>query len=126
MMRKQFDAKIEAGRLIDGHYASRRGEPFGAFKVLGPNGRDLLIIASDGIDPDKKLAGWEHVSVSIQGNRPPNWQEMNWVKEQFWDDDETVLQFHPKRSLYVNIHPNCLHLWRQLGIDHPLPPQLLV
>jgi uncharacterized protein YdhG (YjbR/CyaY superfamily) len=64
--------------------------------------------------------------VSIQGKHPPNWQEMSWVKEMFFDDDETVLQFHPPRAQHVNIHPNCLHLWRQVGINHPLPPQVLV
>lgn len=125
-MRTIFAPKIEAGRVMKGRLASRNGEPCGAFVVLGPSGRELFIIVSNGIDPDPKLAGWEHVSVSIEGRHPPNWQEMNWVKEQFWNDDETVLQFHPKRSQYINIHPNCLHLWRQVGVQHPLPPQLLV
>jgi hypothetical protein len=125
-MRNVFDQKIEMGRLIVGTFASRRNDPFGAFSVLGPAGRELKIIASDGVDPDPTIAGWEHVSVSIAGKHPPNWQEMHWVKDQFWNDDETVLQFHPKRSQYVNIHPNCLHLWRQIGVDHQLPPLLLV
>jgi hypothetical protein len=105
---------------------SSTGDPFGAFAVHGPCGRELFIIVSDGIDPDPMLAGWEHVSVSIAGKHPPNWQEMSWVKEQFWEPEETVIQLHPKRSRYVNVHPNCLHLWRQLGVEQPLPPLLLV
>jgi hypothetical protein len=107
-------------------FASDPGHLFGAFMVIGPCGRELKIIASDGVDPDTKLAGWEHVSVSVAGKHPPNWQEMSWVKDHFWRDDETVVQLHPARSQYVNIHPNCLHLWRQIGREHPLPPQVLV
>jgi hypothetical protein len=125
-MRTAYSQKIEAGRLLSGYYASRHGDVCGAFVVLGPCGRDLKIIVSDGRDDDASLAGWEHVSVSIAGKHPPNWQEMAWVKEAFWTGLETVLQFHPRAASYVNIHPNCLHLWRQVGIDHELPPQMLV
>ena len=125
-MRKTFAEKIEAGRITHGLFASVRGQPFGAFLVQGPCGRELKIIASDGVNTEPQLNGWKNVSVSVQGKHPPNWQEMNWVKEQFWDDDETVVQFHPKRSSYVNIHPNCLHLWRRTDAEYPLPPTLLV
>jgi hypothetical protein len=116
--------RIEAARL-DGRFASPRGARYGAFSVLGPCGRKLLVIADDGV-AQESTTGWEHVSVSIPGKHPPNWQEMNWIKEQFWRDDETVLQFHPAKSDYVNIHPNCLHLWRVVAFDHPLPERLLV
>jgi hypothetical protein len=125
-MKSKYDQRIEDGRITRGDFASRHGDPFGAFDLPGPCGRQLTIIAHNGLDADPKLRGWEHVSVSIQGKHPPNWQEMSWVKDHFWDEQETVLQFHPKRSRYVNIHPNCLHLWRQVGIDHELPPPLLV
>lgn len=124
-MRPQYSGKIESGRVVVGFSASRYGEQCGAFLVQGPCGRELKIIVSDGIDDDPKLAGWEHVSIS--GDRhPPNWQEMAWVAEQFWLDTETVLQFRPRKSEYINCHPHCLHWWRQVGVDHVLPPQLLV
>jgi len=116
--------RIEAGRL-DGQFHSPSAARYGAFSVLGPCGRKLLVIADDGV-ARHDATGWEHVSVSIAGKHPPNWQEMNWIKEQFWRDDETVLQFHPAKSDYVNIHPNCLHLWRVVALDHPLPERLLV
>jgi hypothetical protein len=124
-VRPLYSGKIESGRVRYGPFDSRAGEPCGAFLVAGPCARQLKIIADDGKDPSD-LGGWEHVSVSIAGKHPPNWQEMCWVKEQFWTDDETVLQFHPRKAEYINIHPNCLHLWRQVGVDHALPPQLLV
>jgi hypothetical protein len=125
-MRKLFADKIEGGRFVHGPFGSRRGDPYGAFDVQGPSGRRLKIIASDGIDPDASLAGWEHVSVSIAGKFPPNWQEMSWVKDHFWRDDETVIQFHPARAHYVNLHPNCLHLWKRVDHDYELPPRGLI
>lgn len=124
-MRNGYGDKIEAGRQQHGYYASKPGEPCGAFTVLGPCGRELKIIADNGQAPPP-LGGWEHVSVSIGGKHPPNWEEMDWIKRQFWADDETVLQFHPRRAEHINIHPNCLHLWRNVGLDHPLPPVMLV
>lgn len=69
--------------------------------------------------------GWEHVSVNYK-KRMPTWEEMCKVKEMFWNDDETVVQFHPKKSEYVNVHPYCLHLWRKKNTDFELPPRLLV
>ena len=125
-MRLLLGAKVELGRFIDGPFRSPPGSgPCGAFTVMGPCGRELRIIADDGKDPGD-LGGWEHVSVSVAGRHPPNWQEMCWVKEQFWTDEETVLQFHPKKSEYKNLHPNCLHLWRRVSMNHELPPLILV
>ncbi len=78
----------------------------------------LKVIASDG-------AGWEHVSVSLP-NRCPTWAEMAYIKDVFWDDTDCVVQFHPPRSEYVNNHAFCLHLWRAIDAQFPLPPSLLV
>lgn len=81
---------------------------------------DLLVIASDG-------GGWEHVSVSRgHSRRCPNWDEMCEVKRLFWGDDETVAQYHPKRSVYVNNCGNCLHLWKKVGAEFDLPPTWMV
>lgn len=76
-----------------------------------------VIASSDG--------GWEHVSVSI-ATRCPTWEEMCFVKDQFWDVQDCVVQFHPPESEYVNNHPFCLHLWRQIGRDFPTPPSIMV
>lgn len=56
--------------------------------------------------------GWEHVSVSL-GNRCPTWDEMCFVKNLFWDEEDIAIQFHPAKSEYVNLHPYALHLWRK-------------
>lgn len=80
--------------------------------------RSLYAIASDG-------EGWEHVSVSLH-NRCPTWEEMNFVKNLFWDEDDVVIQYHPAKQDYVNNHPYCLHMWRPIGVDLPVPDSLLV
>lgn len=62
--------------------------------------------------------GWEHVSVRpVKKYRIPSWNDMCQVKDIFWSDEEEVLQLHPKKSEYVNIADNCLHLWKPVGID---------
>lgn len=69
--------------------------------------------------------GWEHVSVSTQ-SRCPTWEEMSMLKDMFWDDSETVVQYHPKKSEYVNNFPYCLHLWKKNDTEYELPPRILV
>src|SRR3989442_1241184 len=78
----------------------------------------LNIIASDG-------EGWEHVSVSTV-TRCPTWEEMCLVKSLFWDDDDVVIQFHPRKQEYVNNHRYCLHMWRPVDATIPTPPSILV
>lgn len=51
---------------------------------------------------------------------------MCFIKDLFWDEDDTVIQFHPPRSEYVNCHPHCLHLWRPIGIEIATPPKWMV
>jgi len=94
----------------------------GAFKIPLSNRTIALVIASEG-------KGWEHVSVHMVSEgkeRTPTWSEMCKIKDMFWDEDETVIQFHPKKSEYVNVHVNCLHLWKPIGIEIPLPNTNLV
>lgn len=103
---------VEAGRI-----AGPAGENNGAFR-LRFNGVWLQVIASDG-------EGWDHVSVSLP-DRCPTWEEMNYVKQAFWKDNEAAMQLHPPRIEYVNNHPYCLHIWRSQTTDIPLPPKNLV
>jgi hypothetical protein len=70
--------------------------------------------------------GWEHVSVSINFPRCPDWNEMCMVKDLFWGEEDTVVQFHPKKSQYVNTHPRVLHLWRCKAAEYRLPPKEMV
>ncbi len=116
--------RTEKGRLLKGEYGSPPGDRNGAFEVVCPiTTTKLRIIACDG----NGEFPWEHVSVSTP-HRTPNWHEMCWVKEQFWDDEECVIQYHPPKSTYVNNHPHCLHLWRPTNqiMPIPMPPEILV
>jgi hypothetical protein len=122
-MRKQFSDKVERGRERRGHFGSRPGDPFGAFAIFGPCGAELTVIASDGHGV-LEAEGWEHVSVSTE-RRPPNWTEMSFIKDLFFEDNECVVEFHPPRQVYVNVHPHCLHLWKP-PYDVKLPPHMLV
>ena len=91
----------------------------GFFQMDGPCGRTLNVQSSDG-------GGWEHVSVSIKGmGRLPNWLEMCFVKDQFWEDEDCVIQYHPPRSDYVD-NAAVLHMWRPIGIMLPRPPSIMV
>ena len=102
-------------------FDSRPGERFGAF-AFRRNGIGIVVIATDGGGPG---LGWEHVSVSIPGiPRCPTWDEICFIKDLFWDATETVVQFHPKASEYVNRHPYVLHLWKRGEIE--LPPSIFV
>lgn len=87
--------------------------------VLNHKGYDIYCIASDGL-------GWEHVSVTINKKRTPQWDLMCYIKSVFWDDGDCVIQYHPPESVYVNNHPYCLHLWRPVNKKIPVPdPKLL-
>ena len=125
-MKKTVPERLEKGRFTVGPTASQSSWGFyGAFEIHGPCGEFLRIVAS-GADADDVMSdGWEHVSVSTR-RRPPNWQEMCFVKDLCWEPEECVVQFHPPRSEYVNNHAHCLHLWKSTKHTQPLPPSILV
>ena len=60
--------------------------------------------------------GLEHVSISLCARRLPTWEEMCFIKDIFWDDEEEVVQIHPRKSEYVNM-TEALHLWRPVDGD---------
>lgn len=82
------------------------------------NKRTLFVISSNG-------RGWDHVSISMKG-RCPNWVEMSFIKNLYFMESETVVQYHPKLESYVNRAKHCLHLWRNQNQEHELPPSYLV
>jgi hypothetical protein len=91
----------------------------GAFR-LTLEGAKLLIIASNG-------GGWEHVSVTRRDRQSvPTWRMMCLIKNIFWDPEDCVIQYHPPASKYINRHPGCLHLWRMIGYEFPLPPEWMI
>lgn len=121
-MREHLANAIERRRITDGPMASASSDgAYGAF--MFDNG--MAIVASGGDADDKISEGWEHVSVSF-ADRCPTWEEMCWVKDQFWGPDACVFQFHPPRIKYINKHPFCLHLWRNKLFEPALPPGWMI
>ena len=118
---------VETGRVRTGPMASVADWGNNGCFILIHEGVHFVVIASDG-------AGWEHVSVSIKGmlerpkeqRRCPRWEEMCWIKDQFWPPEECVVQYHPPASDNVNLHPYCLHLWRPCDGILPMPPAAMV
>lgn len=118
----------------------------GLFDIESPEpGWRLALICSDGSEAPEMLDWqWEHVSVhayrarqgdvvgllgraeSTPKQRTPTWKEMAYVKRLCWDDEDVVIQFHPRKSEYVNNHPHVLHLWRPTRAEIPTPPPELV
>jgi hypothetical protein len=121
-MRKQPNPDMERYRQpaleLENYGHSPVGTPNGLFMMRYSPGVVIRMIAAVG-------DGWEHVSVSLE-DRTPLWEEMCAVKDIFWDEEETVIQFHPAKSSYVNHHPYCLHLWRRIDVNIGLPPTYMV
>ena len=93
----------------------------GVFKVFVGQ-RSFRCIASNG-------GGWEHVSVSPCNKKRtscPTWEEMCQIKSMFFKPEECVVEYHPPKSNYVNLVENCLHLWRPIYAEIPMPPTIFV
>ena len=143
----------ELSRVRHGQLASdARSGNNGAFDIDSPEpGWRLALICSDGAEvPEMSAWQWEHVSVHayrFRGagvpiyhprtgrpagterpaqTRTPTWDEMVYVKNLCWDAEDLAVQYHPRRSEYVNAHPHVLHLWRPRLVEIPTPPPELV
>lgn len=117
-MKVPNEYRIKTGRLASDNLFGNNG----AFEIPLSNRTMAFVIASDG-------AGWEHVSVSLVSDgkeRTPTWAEMCKIKDMFWHETETVVQYHPPKELYVDNHKHTLHLWKPIGIEIPLPDTYLV
>jgi hypothetical protein len=123
-MRNSPNVRVESHRLT-----TAAGHPLASDSSHGNNGvfflryKGVLLwcMVSDQL-------GWDHVSVHPDTNPPRccSWEEMSWVKSQFFYDNETVVQFHPRKADYISDHPTTLHLWKKQDQEHELPPWQLV
>ena len=119
-MRDTPNLNVEWARIRNGQLATSRADGNNGAFLFKDGARPLRVIVSDG-------GGWEHVSVSVyDSDDTPSWEEMCRIKGLFFTDDECVMQLHPPKSDYVNVHVGCLHLWRPLEAEIPRPPQVMV
>ena len=108
---KSFE-DIRANKRFQGKYKAEDG----GTGWVTIRGRMFYVVYSNG-------GGWDHVSVSLP-NRCPTWDEMCEIKDMFFNEDECCIEFHPKKTEYVNIHPYCLHIWKPQGVELVTPPGL--
>jgi hypothetical protein len=118
-MRAHLPERLELGRVTN--YGGPDSGLNGRFVLQSPCGCKLQAISVDG-----EQTGWEQVSVSTDRSRSPNWLEMCFIKDLFWDEEESVMQLHPPLSQYVKNHRYCLHLWKPKHLAIPQPPSELV
>jgi hypothetical protein len=126
-MKKSFE-HLSKFRVREGVLKSTDAfERCGAFDIPFKNNLILIqVIATDG-QSEEYQTNWEHVSAKarIKGApiwRTPTWEEMCFIKDLFWDSNETVIQYHPAESNYINVHPAVLHLWKPTKEIIPMPP----
>lgn len=123
---------IEHARVLHGPGGTPRGVLAGQFVFrtdkAGRGDQTCEVLADNGM-----TTGWEHVSVKGRSTQKGgsrtflvNWGVMCAIKEMFWEDWETVVQFHPPKAEYVNCHPHVLHLWRHKLGEPARPPMDLV
>ena len=51
----------------------------------------------------------KNVSICMH-KHAPSWDDMCKLKDMFYEDEDEVWQCHQKKSKYVNLMENCLHL----------------
>lgn len=112
-----IEFKHEFARLRRVDREAIRPNREGAFVLDLTNGRFMIIASS--------ADGWDHVSVSTD-KRTPTWAEMDYVKQLFFYKHEVVMQLHVATENHINIHPYCLHMWRPVHAEIPLPPTEMV
>ena len=128
-MKKDW-SHLDKFRHNEGAHVSKPGDTFGAFIIADPasKGVELRVIANDGSDPEYP---WDHISCHAYDHffkkvRTPAWEQMCFLKSLFWEEDECVIQYHPAKDDYVNLHPHVLHLWKSVKEPFPMPPKVCV
>ena len=113
-MKAKLDPRLKLAR-VRCPFTNDMDDQIDWFEINGPCSRRLFIIAANG-------DSWDHVSVSVVGSMAtPNWDEMCFVKDLFFEPEEAVFQLHPPHSRYVNVHAGYLHLWRPQHEAIPMP-----
>lgn len=119
-MKRYLPPNLEKFRIlnnigINSMYVPQKEGSIEGFFIIQHGKRKLTVICGVG-------EGWDHVSVSLR-YRCPTWEEMNWIKNLFFEREETVIQLHPPISQYINCGKNVLHLWRPWDMEIPIPPR---
>lgn len=82
------------------------GENVRAYK----NGPIRIIISEDTGPVFGVMRKCLHLSIS-HPNRYPTWDEILDARNTLMPSDRDGYMIMPKKGLYVNVHPNCFHVW---------------
>ena len=117
-MKSKPSNAIERFRIIKGILASNKSYGNNGLFMIKHKSRVYKVVISDEI-------GWDHVSVSLP-NRVPTWKEMCAIKDMFFEDNETAVQYHPAKEIYIDDFKYVLHIWRCQDEAMPMPPLIFV
>ena len=83
----------------------------GEFEIPITDNKHAFVICS------KNSMGWDHVSLHITEasgepiKRTPSNEDMQFIRNLLFLEDEIVTEFHPAKKDYINNHPYVLHMW---------------
>lgn len=107
-------------RIRTGTMASDETHGWNGAFLVPLEGEMWQVIIADGM-------GWRHLSISnAQRKVLPSWNIMCRIKESFFGDDDWVIQYHPPKDDYIDVHPYVLHLWQPLSEELPKPYSFMV
>ena len=70
--------------------------------------------------------------MSVHGSRrsgrqfTPNWDEMTYIKDTFWEPHDCVMQLHVPQAEHISMSDSTLHLWQPQYADIPMPDPIMV
>jgi len=92
-----------------------------AIKRTYPDGLAVVVSIETYYDgdidiPHAGIGSYSHISLSRK-NKYPHWDEMrDFIYSSscpWFDHDRDVVMILPKKSDYVNVHPNCFHFYQK-------------
>lgn len=87
----------------------------GAGKAYSWRRRDGVTVLM-GVEDRSPGGVWWHLSIA-HPKQLPSWQTVVEAKEVFMGRETCAMHLVPPRSHWLNVHPNCLHLWVRLDAD---------
>ncbi len=93
------------------------------FLVPLNNNKEAFVVASE------NFMGWNHVSAHVTEStgealkRTPSNEEMQFLRNLFFRENDVVLEFHPAKKDYVNNHSYVLHMWESTDDKFVYPKQ---
>jgi len=113
--KEKFVPQVLPPFMRDGGNFGPEGKNYSGSDVRG---KFTVIITWSEYDPGARK--WVHLSIA-RPDRMPDWQLLRDMKNLFFGRERQAIQVLPSESVYVNIHPYCLHLWTPADDEWPIP-----